>query len=79
MRTMKIALPQALKAFVDEQVSSRGCGSRNEYICELIRQDQARLQLRGALLAGAASKPAAVADDAYFASLRDRIDGRSST
>lgn len=79
MRTLKIELPEAQKAFVDEQVRNRGFSNRSEYICELIRQDHARLQLRGLLLAGAASQPAAVADDAYFASLRGKIGGRPST
>ena len=40
---------------------------------ELIRKDQDRLHLRGLLLAGAASAPAAPADPAYFDGLRDRV------
>jgi len=39
----------------------------------LIRKDQDRLQLRGLLLAGAASPPGAPADAAYFADLRARV------
>lgn len=78
MSTMNISLPEALKAFVDEQVSSRGFGTGSEYIRELIRKDQERLHLRGLLLAGASSKPAAEADSAYFATLRDRIGSRAA-
>lgn len=78
MSTMNISLPEALKSFVDEQVSSRGFGTSSEYVRELIRKDQERLQLRGLLLAGATSPTAAVADDTYFASLRDRIRNRTS-
>lgn len=79
MSTMNISLPEALKAFVDEQVDSRGFGTSSEYVRELIRKDQERLQLRELLLAGARSRPAAAADRAYFATLRDRIGGRTST
>ena len=73
MGTMNISLPDALKAFVDDQVS-RGCyGTSSEYVRELIRRDQMRLQLRDLLLAGAASGPAAPADSVYFEGLRDRV------
>ena len=74
---MNISLPQALKTFVDEQVHSRGFGTSSEYVRELIRKDQERLQLRGLLLAGAASQPANAADSAYFQSLRDKIGRRT--
>ena len=73
MTTMNISLPEALKSFVDEQVSQRGFGTSSEYVRELIRRDRDRLQLRGLLMAGAASAPAAPADAGYFASLRDRV------
>ena len=72
MSTMNISLPDTLKSFVDEQVNQGGYGTSSEYVRELIRKDQDRLQLRGLLLAGAASAPAAAADPAYFAGLRDR-------
>jgi antitoxin ParD1/3/4 len=73
MGTMNVSLPDALKAFVDEQVSSGGYGTSSEYVRELIRKDQDRLRLRGLLLAGAASAPAAPADSAYFDGLRARL------
>ncbi len=59
MSTMNISLPDTLKSFVDEQVSLRGYGASSEYVRDLIRKDQGRLQLRGLLLAGAESNPAA--------------------
>ena len=74
---MNISLPDSLKSFVDDQVSQRGYGTSSEYVRELIRKDQDRLQLRGLLLAGAASPPATVADAAYFADLRGRITQRA--
>jgi len=70
---MNISLPDALKSFVDDQVSQRGYGTSSEYVRELIRKDQDRQQLRGLLLAGAASAPDAAADAAYFAGLRARV------
>lgn len=70
---MNISLPEALKAFVDEQVSQRGYGTSSEYVRELIRKDQDRERLRGLLLAGVGSVPTAAADGQYFASLRARV------
>jgi len=70
---MNISLPQALKSFVDEQVSQGGYGTSSEYVRELIRKDQDRLQLRSLLLAGASSPPAAPADARYFEGLRRRL------
>ena len=43
---MNISLPDALKDFVDEQVSQRGYGTSSEYVRELIRKDQDRTHLR---------------------------------
>ena len=69
---MNISLPDALKAYVDEQVSGRGFGTSSEYVRELIRRDQDRQHLRALLLDGVGSAPAAPADKAYFDSLRRR-------
>lgn len=79
MTTMNISLPEALKAFVDEQVSGRGYGTSSEYVRELIRRDQDRMRLRGLLLAGAESAPAAPADAGYFDGLRERVRKASTT
>jgi len=73
MSTMNISLPDSLKAFVDEQVTERGFGTSSEYVRELIRRDQERLKLRGLLLDGASSRPAAPVDAAYFEGLRSRV------
>jgi len=73
MGTMNISLPDALKAFVDEQVAERGYGTTSEYVRELIRKDQERTRLRQLLLEGAASDPGRQADAAYFEGLRERV------
>lgn len=75
MGTMNVSLPDALKAFVDQQVESGGYSTSSEYVRALIRKDQERQRLRGLLLAGAASRPGSVADDAYFDGLRRRLRG----
>ena len=71
-------LARNLENFLDTQFIQRGYGTSSEYMRELIRKDQERLQLRGLLLAGASSKAAAAADSAYFATLRDRISRRTA-
>jgi antitoxin ParD1/3/4 len=77
MSTMNISLPDGLKDFVDEQVASRGYGTSSEYVRELIRRDQDRVQLRDLLLQGAASPRGAELGTGYFAGLRERVQKRS--
>ena len=72
MTTMNISLPDALKHFVDEQVTGRGYGTSSEYVRELIRRDQDRQRLRELLLDGAASPEAPTDGLAYFEGLRER-------
>jgi antitoxin ParD1/3/4 len=72
MATMNISLPEALKAFVDEQVARGVYGSTSEYVRELIRRDHERSALRDMLLAGAESSADVDVDDAFFAALRGR-------
>lgn len=79
MTTMNISLPDILKEFVDQQVITAGYGTSSEYVRELIRRDQDRLQLRNLLLEGAQSKATGPADAGYFASLRSDIKKRLAT
>ncbi len=78
MSTMNISLPDHLKSFIDEQVAGRGYGTSSEYIRELIRRDQDRLELRRLLLDGASSAQSKPVDADYFTSLRDRVHARHS-
>lgn len=77
MSTMNISLPDSLKSFVDEQVAQRGYSTSSEYVRELIRKDADILHLRGLLLKGAASTPAAPVDASYFLTLRERVQKRA--
>jgi antitoxin ParD1/3/4 len=71
MVTMNISLSAELKAFIDEQVGSRGYTSTSEYVRELIRHAQDRERLRALLLEGTASPLSdVVADKAHFDGLR---------
>lgn len=77
MSTMNISLPDTLKAYVDEQVASRGYGTSSEYMRELIRKDQDRMYLRNLLLEGAASAPGKQVGPDYFDGLRRRARQRA--
>jgi len=72
MGTMNISLPDGMKAFVDEQVSERGYGTSSEYVRDLIRREQDRLELRKLVLNGASSPRTGEADAPYFNPLRSR-------
>jgi antitoxin ParD1/3/4 len=55
MASLNISLPQSLKDYVEDQVSSGGYGTTSEYLRELLRQDQkqrAAQKLEALLLAG---------------------------
>lgn len=73
MSTMNISLPDQLKNFVDERVTSSGYGTSSEYLRELIRRDQDRLRLRGLMLDAASSAISGEADKAYFDHLRSKV------
>ena len=77
MSTMNISLPDTLKSFVDQQVSTRGYGTSSEYVRELIRKDQDIQRLRELLLEGGGSAATTPADAAYFRKLRDRATQRT--
>ena len=79
MSTMNISLPEALKAFVDEQVVGRGYGTSSEYVRELIRKDQDMQRLREMLLDGAGSAATTPVGAGYFQSLRDRVAQRAGS
>ena len=77
MSTMNISLPDALKSFVDDQVSQRGYGTSSEYVRELIRYDRDRSLLRERILASADADYSEPMDGAYFERLRGVIRAAS--
>ncbi|MBL8390224.1 MAG: type II toxin-antitoxin system ParD family antitoxin [Hydrogenophaga sp.] len=77
MSTMNISLPDAMKSFVDEQVTNRGYGTSSEYLRDLIRRDQDRQHLRGLLLAGAAAPVVQEATPEYFNALRQQVRAKA--
>lgn len=77
MVTMNISLLDELNQFIDTQVSEQGYGSSSEYLRELVRKQRDLEKFRGMLLEGFKSGPGAVANDEFFAELRDIADGKS--
>jgi putative addiction module antidote protein, CC2985 family len=73
MATMNVSLPDALKEFVEAQVSGRGYGTSSEFVRDLIRREQARDRLHTLVVEGMASGPGSELDESYFEQLRDRI------
>lgn len=73
MTTMNISLPDELKRFVDDQVTTRGFGTSSEYVRDLLRREQDRQHLRQLVLDGIASGRGRMADASYFESLREKI------
>jgi antitoxin ParD1/3/4 len=77
-KSMNISLPEPLKLFVEEQVSSGGYSTVSEYLRELVREAQRRKvcrELEAKLLAGLQSPTSEMTADDWKA-LRDRILAR---
>ena len=75
MTTLNISLPENLKAFVEDQVSSGGFSTVSEYIRSLIRDAQerrARGVLEAKLLAALEKEPEEMLHDDWE-QLRDRV------
>lgn len=74
MSTMNISLPEALKSFVDSQVSEGDYTSSSEYMRELLRKEKDRVHLRRLLMEGIESELIdEPMDSRYFDNLRNRI------
>ena len=58
--TMSFALPESMRAYIDERVASSHYGNTSEYIRDLVRRDQdeqSRQRLRDLIAEGLASGP----------------------
>jgi antitoxin ParD1/3/4 len=79
METMNIALPPAMKSFVQEQVDQGGYSSASEYIRRLIREDQerkTRLETDRKLLEALDSGPAVPWTAQDLEALKERVRKR---
>lgn len=73
--TMSFALPESMRAYIDERVQSGQYGNTSEYLRDLIRQDQeneSRQRLRSLIAAGLESGEARSFDETVHAELRSR-------
>lgn len=73
--TMSFALPEALRAYIDERVRTGHYGNTSEYIRDLVRRDQqeqAALRLRQLIGEGLESGAARPLTDARIGELRTR-------
>lgn len=70
---MNISLPEALRSFVDSQVSDGDYTSSSEYVRELLRREKDRIRVRELIMEGGASPLSEKPLDAeYFENLRRR-------
>lgn len=77
--TMSFALPQVLRDYVAERVSSGQYGNTSEYLRELIRrdqEDQAKKRLRGLIEDGLSSGVGRKLTGDIAAQLKERALGR---
>lgn len=76
--TMSFALPESLRAYIDERVKSGQFGNTSEYRRDLIRRDQeeqAKRRLRDLIVDGLASGTGRPVTAAVAAELRGRAFG----
>ena len=79
MTTMNISLPDAMKAFVEEQVQQGGFSTASEYLRELIRDAQkqsAKERLEKLLLEGLDSGPGIEVTPEFWAEARRELERR---
>lgn len=75
---MSFALPEALRAYVDQRVRSGQFGNTSEYLRELIRRDQeeqAKKRLRELIEEGLSSGPGRILTRSVAAELKERALG----
>jgi antitoxin ParD1/3/4 len=75
---MSFALPESLRAYIDERVQSGQFGNTSEYLRDLVRRDQddqAKKRLRELIMAGLESGPGRPLNRRVAAELRDRALG----
>ncbi len=76
---MNVSLPDTLKEYVEEQVTSGGYGTSSEYLRELIRADKKRKaqeRLESLLLEGLESGAPVAVTSEFWKELWGRVDAR---
>ena len=75
---MSFALPESLRAYIDERVRSGQYGNTSEYLRDLVRRDrdeQAMRRMRELITEGMESGAGRPINRRYLAELRDRALG----
>lgn len=75
---MSFALPESMRAYIDERVRSGQYGNTSEYLRDLVRRDQqsaAAQRLRELIAEGLSSGEGRVATKNVIAELRERAFG----
>ena len=78
---MSFALPQTMRAYIDERVKSGSYGNTSEYLRDLIRRDQeaqAAQRLRALIEEGLASGPATPLTALDLDAMRERLRAAAS-
>ena len=76
--TMSFALPESMRAYIDDRVRTGNYGNTSEYLRDLIRRDQrteAAQRLSELIAEGLASGDSRVASAGVIAELRERALG----
>ena len=79
METIKIALPESMKTFVQKRAAEGGFGGVREYVLDLIRTDQQRRheqRIDDLLLEGLSSGEAIEGDEAYWQAKKEKLAAR---
>jgi antitoxin ParD1/3/4 len=77
MTNVNVSLPETLKEYIEEQVSSGGYGTTSEYLRELIRDDKkrnAQKRLESLLLEGLESGDPVAVTPEFWKDLWGRVD-----
>jgi len=79
MNTMNISLPESMRAFVEQRVTSGEFSTTSEYIRQLIREDQKRLtqeRLESLLVEGLESGQGSELSDQWWEQKKRELLGR---
>ena len=79
MTSMNISLPDSMRDWLDEQVTTGGYGTASEFVRELIRDAQKRAaqeKLEALLIEGLESGPPIEITEEYWKQLRARVSAR---